>query len=341
MADEQRTQEELLTIFADGQGTGAITPQDMRDFIVSLFNATDDTVDIDERVSAPAPISGKTRLYVSSNGSFRIVTDDGMDRSIAGPDSPPTYRSYSHITGFFGSHWLAGFYESNPTAFALGLGGSTVHGTANSTHGAHVFIVTGAVGTSNATVGAVRVNITGTSVTDSGNRTTGDSEVIIADIEDGSVALNSYFETFKIWVGAVTITLENNATGNATAAALSFNCGLAKYEDFGNRDYTVVDFEAVGGASGNDSGFDIEFLHHTDTGWTYAATGFVPGNGAIAQLSVDRATDRRLINGEHFAYKRIVNQAIQGSEQEGVLVRMTTTSVNVVEHIDVHIGVRF
>lgn len=341
MADTQRTLAELLTIFADGQGTGAITPQDMRDFVVSLYNATDDTVDIDERGSAPSPISGVTRLYVSSNGSLHIVTDDGMDRSIAGPDSPPIYRSYSHITGFAGTHWMAGFYEVNATAVALSLGGSTVHGTANSTHGAHAFVVASGVGTSDKTTGAVRLNITGTSVDTAGNRTTSDSEIIIANIEDVSVITDAYFETSKTWVGAITFILENDATGDATTASFSFNCGLAKYEDFGNRNFTVVDFEAVGGASSNDTGFDLEFLYHTNTGWTYAPTGFIPGNGAIVQLSVDRSTDRQLVSGEHFAYKRTVDQAVQGSSQEGVIVRMTTTAVNSVEHLDVHIGVRF
>lgn len=36
MADVQRTLAQMLTLFADSQGTGAITPQDVRDMIVSL-----------------------------------------------------------------------------------------------------------------------------------------------------------------------------------------------------------------------------------------------------------------------------------------------------------------
>lgn len=340
MADTQRTQAELLTIFADGQGTGAITPQDIRDFIVSVFNATDDTLDLDERGSAPSAIASKSRLYVSSNGSLHLVTDDGMDRAISGPDASPAYRSYSHTTGSSGDHWIAGFYTSNANAFDLSLGGTVGHGTANSTHGAHAFTVTGAIGTSNKTIGAVRLKVAGTSVDASGNRTTSDSEIIIADIEHASVSTNAYFETSKLWVGEIIFTVENDATGNATVASLSLNCGLAKYEDFGNRDYTVVDFEAVGGATSNDSGFDLEFFHHSDSGWTYAASGFIPGGDIIAQLSVDRSTDRQLINGEEFSYKRVLDQSVLGSLQEGVLVRMTTTSVNSVDHIDVHIGVR-
>ncbi len=39
MVDTERTLADLLTIFADGQGAGSITEQDMRDLIVSLVPA--------------------------------------------------------------------------------------------------------------------------------------------------------------------------------------------------------------------------------------------------------------------------------------------------------------
>lgn len=39
MVDTQRSKAELLTIFADGQAAGSITPQNMRDLVTSMVNS--------------------------------------------------------------------------------------------------------------------------------------------------------------------------------------------------------------------------------------------------------------------------------------------------------------
>jgi hypothetical protein len=44
VVDSVRTEAELLALFADGQAPGSITPQDVRDFIVSIYAETGSAV---------------------------------------------------------------------------------------------------------------------------------------------------------------------------------------------------------------------------------------------------------------------------------------------------------
>lgn len=341
MADTQRTEAELLAIFADGQGAGSITPQDIRDLVVSMYNAADDTLDLDERSSAPSLIAGKSRMYVSANGSLRIVTDDGIDRAISGPDASPVFRSFSTISAAAGTYYMGGFYDASAVDANLALGGSVAHGIATVTYGTHAFVVAGAVGTSDKTTGAVQLRVSGTSVTEGGVRTTGDSEVVVADIENGSIVTDTFLETDKKWVGQVTYTLENDGTGDATVATFDFNYGFNKSDDFGDRDFTIVDFDVVGLGGATDSGFDVELLHHSAAGWTYAAAGFVPGGDVVVQLSVDQATDIELRGGVHFAYKRTgLSTVVVGSGNGGIVIRVTTGANNSISLANSNIGVR-
>jgi hypothetical protein len=214
-------------------------------------------------------------------------------------------------------------------------------GTANKSYAAHLLIVAGGVGSSNKTTGNVRLTVTGTSITDAGVRTGSDSEVLLADVEDAGVALNAYFETSKKWLGAVTVTLENDATGDATTFALDFNYGWCKYEDFGNIQFMVEEFEATGHAGGSDTGFDIALIHHKATNWVYHATAFVaPTANDIARLSSVHSTERELSANEQFAFKRTgLSIAVAGSSSEGVMIQYVTTLANSVDWCNAHIGI--
>ena len=73
MSDTARTPAELLAIFADGQAEGSITPQDMRDLIVSVqgsyggleINVADETQILTAGTFVKA--AGTTNLIVPSN----------------------------------------------------------------------------------------------------------------------------------------------------------------------------------------------------------------------------------------------------------------------------------
>jgi len=187
----------------------------------------------------------------------------------------------------------------------------------------------------------VEIEVSGTSITDEGVRTESDTEVIVADIT--ALATDTYAESELKWLGEVTFTIQNAGGSTQTTFSVDVNYGLAKYEDWGNRLITITDFEVSGRAALNDSGFDIELLKHTQTGWTYSAASFVPGDGKICQMSVDYDEDTDLTNGDQFAYKRTnLETLVDGNGgHEGVLVRFTTGANNSVRVADVHVGAEF
>ena len=80
-------------------------------------------------------------------------------------------------------------------------------------------------------------------------------------------------------------------------------------------------------------------MYHNENGWTYAASGFTPGDGDICRKSVDQAVSSNLANGEEGSYKRVnLNQFITGSEKQGVLIQIVTGSNNSINNMDVHIS---
>jgi hypothetical protein len=234
-----------------------------------------------------------------------------------------------------GTFYRGGFYDVSTTDANLTQASTTqTYGTASVAYSAHPFIVAGGAGTVDA--GVVGLRVTGTSIDDNGTRTPSDADTILTDIT--SVALNEYYEAKK-YLGTVTYELIV-ISGTPTTYSFDFNYGYAKYEDAGNRDFYVAGIEIVGLAGSNDTGFDIELLFHKSTGWTYAATGFVPGDGAVARWSTDMAPEDNLGNGIDFAWKRAnLNQFINGDDSEGVLFRITTGSGNSVQSMDMHITV--
>lgn len=249
-------------------------------------------------------------------------------------------KSYSFTSNGIGSgiYYVGGFYEAPLVDMTLSNGTSTqVYGTANIAYGAHAFIVSDGLATVD--TGTVGIRVDGDSITENGQISAGDFEVLTSDME--SLTASEYIETTKKWVGIITYSLV--PAGGAGIFSGNFNYGLAKYEDLGNTDVTITDFECVGLSSANptDTTFNIELLHHKPSNWLYSAGAFVPGDGAICSWKDDMAPYDNIINNEYFAYKRVdVDTYVAGQGVEGVIVRITTGQNNSVQSMDLHIGAR-
>jgi hypothetical protein len=246
-----------------------------------------------------------------------------------------TFKSYSLAHGQTPRQYLAGYYDWSATDANLTQASPSVtYGTALGSYAAHSGIVAGGPGSVD--TGQVGLRVTGTSINDDGVRITSDSEVLTNDIT--SLSANQYLEGKK-WLGQITFELFV-VSGTPTAYSLDFNYGFTKYEDFGNKDFVITNLEVVGLSQGNDTDVDVILFHHKETGWTYAASGFSPGDGVICQMSADHLTDDEIFNGEYFAYKRAnLSTAVMGADSEGVIIAVDTTSNNVFEYLNAHIGV--
>jgi len=247
------------------------------------------------------------------------------------PSAGSTVAFKSFAVGDIGNadtHYFAGFYEAPAADSTLTIGGTVTEtlGTAGECKAAHAFCVaSGAGGTD------LILTVTGVSITDAGVKNDSDSEVIVADAD--AAATDQYFETSKKWLGQITYTL----TGSS--GAFTFNYGFCKYEDFGNRNFTVTDFEVTGHGGASETTLDIQLLHHRATGWTYSAGAFVPGNSSVVDLATDHGTNNNLTNNEDFAYKRAgLSTAIAGSASEGLVVAITTAVNNSISSASIHIG---
>ncbi len=254
------------------------------------------------------------KMYIKNSGS---ATNTGW--AVLG--GIPAFKSYTLTdTGTADTHYVAGFYDAPAAAATLTIGGTVTqtYGTAGRAKGGHAFAVaSGAGGTD------LVLTVTGISITDGGVRNDSDSEVIVADTDTATT--DAYYETDKKWLGQVTYTL------SGAAGAFTFNYGFTKYEDFGNRDFTVTDFETViHGGTVSETGFDFQLLHHKSAGWTYSAGAFVPGTGAVVSSLTDySATNDNLTSNMDAAYKRAgMSTDVAGATAEGIIVKVVTSSNN-------------
>jgi hypothetical protein len=243
-------------------------------------------------------------------------------------------RSYSFNASSSGTHYVAGFYDFATTDANLTQASTSItYGTSGQVRAAHVGIVPGGAGTVD--TGQVGIRVTGTLDSETGTQTAAQTQVINDDIT--TLTLNEYEETAGKFSGQVTIELYV-VSGSPTTYSLDFNYGFAKYEDKQNIDMTIIAFEAEWEGAGTDTGMDMALLHHKSTGWTYAATGFTPGNGDICRRSVDQATDGDVANGVEGAYKRVsLDTFVAGGTDEGYIVEVTTTSPNVLDNCNFHV----
>lgn len=280
-------------------------------------------------------------IYNTSHKHNEAYIDDEWKHVVAVPDQTNTaLKSYTFSSrGIIqGTYYVGGFYEAPAADCNLDEGSTTqTLGGANVPYGAHAFLVAAAAGAAAGGSGAVTIVVSGTSVTDLGVRDASGTETIVADIT--GMSTDAYYETTLKWIGQVTYTLTVGATGHTTYNA-DFNYGFAKYEDFANRDFTIRDFETTGLAAANDSSFDVQLLHHKDTGWTYSAAAFVPGTGALISLVGTYSTESDTDSASYFAYKRTgLSTAVTGTDIGGTLVKIICGQNNTVQRMDVHVGV--
>ena len=217
-----------------------------------------------------------------------------------------------------GDTYSGGFYILGGTANDFNP--AVNFGTANGSYAAH-FMVVAAAGATDCVI-----TIQGTSITDAGVETPGDSQTISLISGDADV----YYETPEKWVGQITVT-------KTAGTDRLMNYGLCKYWDNMNTDFTVYAFEAVWEAAKTDSGFDVNIIHHGADGWTYNAAS-EPGLPYINRMSLVHTTARSSIAGEHGAFKvTSAGVPIIGSGSEGLVFSVTTTSTNVLEYGSIQI----
>lgn len=287
-------------------------------------------------------------IVICDNGSIGVMfikaigdgTNTGWRRMI--PDVP-MFRSRTMTTQGIGTgiFYTDGHYEFSTSDANLTQASTTqTFGAINEASATHASLIAGGAGSASGGAGAVEIEISGTSITEAGVRTTSDTEILVADIT--AMSTDEYFETTKKWLGQITYTLQNAGGSTQTTFNADFNYGHTKYTDMGDRDFTITDFKIDGLAGANDTGFDVRLLKHSSSGWTYAATGFSPGNGPIASLATDYVTEKNLVNGSDFAYDRTnLNTAVEGSGSEGYIVEITTGANNAIQYINTSVGVLF
>lgn len=255
--------------------------------------------------------------------------------------SVPDSRSYTFTSRGVGAgrFYAAGYYNAPATdANLTQLVPTQTLGSANLSYAAHAFLVASGAGAAAGGAGPVEIEVSGTSITDAGVRTAADTEVIVADIT--ALSANQFVETNKKWIGQVTYTLQNATGSTQTTFSVDFNYGFNKYEDFGNRDFTLTDFECVGLGGAADTGFNIRLLKQDADNWTYAAAGFVPGGTELLNMNTIHSTEQNVGSGIPFAFKRSgLSEVVNGADSEGLVVEIVTGANNTVQNMDIHIGV--
>ena len=257
----------------------------------------------------------------------------------------PTLYSRTDISGAYsfsstgvlaGTYWKSGFYDWNSADVSLSLASPSVnYGIAGKAYAAHASIVASGAGIVTG-AGTVGLRVTGIQDSELGIQVAGQIGIITTDIT--TLLQDNYYETSEKFSGNITFELYVSS-GAPTAYSIDINYGYSKYGDFQNRDFTVTAFEAVWKGSANDSNFDIALKHHKQTGWTYAPTEFVAGNGDICRKSTDQGLAGNVVNGEDGAYKRVgLDYHINGSSSEGILIEVTTGANGTIQTMDMQVA---
>lgn len=244
--------------------------------------------------------------------------------------SIPVHRAISGdgLAANAAGYYLLGMYDTPAAEAVLNQAGATqAYGTANSSYASHAIVVAKQAGATDGT--NLILTVSGTSITDAGVRTGGDSQVVVSDCTGAST--DAYYETSKKWIGPVVYTL----TSDGGTFDFSFNYGWASYHDNGNTNFNITgcEFEWFGNA--NDSDLDVQILKHTTTGWTYSAAAFVPGGTPLYSSSAIHSTESEVVAGDYGRFKMSgISDAIAGAGSEGVLVRFITGTNNSLEWLN-------
>ena len=261
-------------------------------------STTDNTWTLDEDGNfsvAQGNITVNNGVFVGDGSS---ITNINSEKSWAF-DSP---------SGSSGTFYFDGFYDfaSSDNDFNPSIN----FGTANAAHGAHFFVVCASGATD------TQLTITGTSITDSGVRTTSDTQVLSLN----NAAAGSMFETTKKWIGQITV---NKTAGTDRLC----NYGFTKYWDSNNTDFQVKNINVTWLGGANDSGADIILRHHKATGWTYNAGSTPTPPTPIASMQADYVTEFHIVNGQNGAYKEgNLATNINGAGEEGTIIEIVTTA---------------
>lgn len=244
-------------------------------------------------------------------------------------DIPVIDRNIIHSSfvspGESGSFYCFGYFDFPATSVTLTQASTTqAYGTANAAYGAKAFIVASGAGTAS---GVVSLKVVGTSISYDGTRVAADEEILIADIRN--LTANQQIQTTKMWIGQITFTL----VPGAETASVAFNYGLVTTNDFFNSKVNLKEFEIIGRAGADDTGFDVEVIHYipNDSGWTYSASAFTSGGNVLAKWTTDHSTETNLSNGEYFHWHRSIDEIIDGTVDESLLIKITTGANSAVE----------
>ena len=247
-------------------------------------------------------------------------------------------KDYSFNSPSAGTEYITGYRDWSATSVTLTQASLTqTYGTANSAYFAHAGIVAGGAGTVD--TGQVGLRAKGVYVDAHGNKTTSltvptAAEIITDDIT--TLSLDEYAESSAFWIGTITYELYV-VSGAPTAYSLTFNYGFEQYDDLGDIDFKIFDFEVQGTGNASDSDVDIILEKHEMANWTYAASGFTPGNGVICSFATDVGED--IVNNEKFRYKRKdLNATILGASNEGFLIRVVTGTNNSIRNCNLHVS---
>lgn len=288
--------------------------------------------------------------YAEDSDEFMVTLGYTFQTELSDPPSPnlstafvsafPVVinRAYTFVSGADnGEYYIGGAYGSSATdANLTDAAPTTTFGTANSPYGAHAFIVAGGAGTATGGTGTVEIEVSGTRIEDDGTRTASHTEVIIADVT--TLALNDYLQTTAKWIGQVTWTLQNSGGGTHTTFTADFNYGLASVDNFRSSQFRPLELQVGGYAAISDSGFNIQLYDHNATGWTYAATGFSPGNTPIADFASEYGAESDIVADQQFHWDRDgINTLIRGDLGEGILIKVTTTVNDSVRYLNANL----
>ncbi len=311
--------------------SGAVTVTKGHHRIDTEADASNDDLD-----TIDGGIAGEILLILPADDARTVRIRNGVGNIFLKHQVESKSFSFSSPAGSSGTFYSGGYYNWSATEAALTQASlSVTHSAANSASACHIGIVAGGAGAVD--TGVVKLTVTGTTIDDDGNRSASQTVDLVADIN--ALSLNDYVETTEKWIGQVTIALEI-ASGSPVNFSLDINYGCSKYEDFGNQGFTINVLEVVGLAGANDSGFNLRLFHHSSAGWTFAASGFVPGGTVLANMNTDYSTEDELVNGESFAYKRVnLNTDITGDNSQGLVLEITTSANKAVEIMDIHFGV--
>lgn len=288
--------------------------------------------------------------YAEDSDEFMVSIGYSFESQLSSPPSPnlsiafvaafPVVinRAYTFVSGADnGEYYIGGAYGAPGGDANLTDSSQTVtFGTANSPYGAHAFIVAGGAGTASGGTGTVEIRVSGTSMADDGTRTASDAEVIVADVT--TLAVNDYVQTTRRWIGQPTWTIQNSSGSTHTTFTADFNYGLASVDNFRNSEFRPLELQVSGYANSSDSGFNVQLYDHNATGWTYAATGFSPGNSPIADFEVEHVTESDIVADQHFNWDRdSLNTLIRGDLGEGILIKISTSVNSSVRYLNANL----